>query len=156
GRGERLDPRCAGRGEVPWLLQAHPAQPRQLDGLGEDDESTGEAEAAQALLLGLALRIAELAFEFALPLQLATTEDAANGLVQIAQRLLRGTLAPIIHPRHNRLFERIQFAVQVNSGRTRAGLTVLLLLALQAPVVGPARRPCVLAARGHLRVVQVQ
>src|SRR5262245_12270571 len=59
------------------------------------------------LRFGCALPIAALAGEFALPLHLAPADEGGKGLVQGAQRLLGGTRAHLMQPRHNRLFERV-------------------------------------------------
>src|SRR5262249_39636285 len=112
---EHLDADCSTHRKIAVLLETQPAQPGELNGVRENDNGAGQAEAAQPLLLRLALWVAELAaLQLAFPLERAAAEAVGKGSIQIAQRLLRRTFGHLVHPGKFGLLERVQFAVEIN------------------------------------------
>src|SRR5258708_6549040 len=90
------------------------------------------------------------------PLERYPPKEAREGAIQVAQRFLRSTLRHLVHPRHRGRLERVQLAMQVHRRWTLARLAIRFLLPLQAPIVGPARRPRMPLTRGGLLVIQVK
>src|SRR5262249_36055505 len=156
GSREDLDAWCASGGQTFPCLLALPAQPVQLDGVREDGNRAGEAKAAKPLLLGLARGVAECALPPAVLLQLAPAEEVGKGVIQMVQGFLRRALGHRIHPGYFGLRQQVQFLVEVNRRGTPARLAVLILPALQAPPVRPARRARMLATGCDLPVVDRQ
>lgn len=74
------------------FFQAQTPQPGQLDGLSEHRHGASAAEAAHPLFLAFEGRIANLAPQLPLLLEVAAPEELGEGAVQIAQRLLRRAL----------------------------------------------------------------
>src|SRR5258706_2357797 len=143
-------------GQVATLLEPQSPQARQLDGIRENDQRASEAKAAQPALLALARGIAELAAQLALLLERGAAEELGEGAVQVAQSFLRCALGHRVHPGNLGLLERVEFPVEINGRWTLAGRAVRILLALQAPVECPTRRPGMLLTGGDLLVIQIQ
>src|SRR5260370_1391553 len=110
----------------------------------------------QALaLLQMPLQVAWVLLSMTM-LERGAAEEVGKRGVQVAQSFLRRALGHRVHPGHSGLLARVQFPVEINGRWTRAGLAILVLLALQAPVVRPTRRPGMLLTGGDLRVIQIQ
>src|SRR5258706_7426601 len=143
-------------GEIATLLEPQSPQARQLDDTREDDYRASEPKSAQPAFSVLAPGIAELAVQLAVLLELGAAEEVGKGGVQVPQSFLRRALGHCVHPGHSGLLERVQFPLEINGRWTLAGRTIGFLLALQAPVVRPTRRPCMLLTGGDLLVIQIQ
>ena len=80
----------------------------------------------------------------------------AEGLIQVAERFLGGTLGDLIHPSKLGLLEVIQFAMQVYGRRRFSCFDIGGDFALESPVVGEPGTTGVFAAEGLLGLVQLQ
>lgn len=75
-------------------------------------DGTGQAEAAQALTLGFKLGKPECALPLPLLFEADPAEEIAVRLIQVAQGLLRGCLANLVHPWNLGVFELVEFPMQ--------------------------------------------
>src|SRR6266567_8003867 len=97
-------------------------------------DAPSQAERANRLASFLGLGKAELAFPFALLLQFHPPKEVLVGPVQVSESFLHRTLRDSIHPGIVRLFEGIEFFVQIKSSRTFAGGPVDLFGPSQTPI----------------------
>src|SRR5208282_5770045 len=138
------------------FLEARGANSWQLDGIREHYDGAGKSKTADALLLALGFRVADLAFELALLFQLALPKEIVESLVQVSQCFLGRTLAHFVHPRDLGALYRIKLSMQVDSrGRLNTGIPCLLLLG-KAPVVSPTSGAGAFKQQSSLLVVWLE
>ena len=85
-----------------------------------------------------------------------SSEEVVEGLIQVAEGFLGGTLGDLIHPGKFGLFKAIQFPMQVNGRGCFARFGIFSDFTLEAPVVGEAGATSVFATEGLLGFVQFQ
>ena len=78
-----------------------------------------------------------------------------EGIIEVAQGLLRRCLRYFVHPGEVRLLERVEFPVQFHRVNGASRLPVDLLLAVQSPIVGEPGDTHMLPAGRVLLVIEV-
>ena len=123
--------------QVILLLEPDRAETRKLDAVAGHRDRTRQPEPADPFLLALVLREPDLPL---LPLR----PKVAERPIQISQSFLSRTLAALVHPRHFGLLDGVQPSMEFDVVRDfRLGFQSGFLL-VQAPIVRPPCRPCML------------
>jgi hypothetical protein len=114
-----------------------------------------EATSTQGFLLALEPRIATFAFPLALLLERTRAKEVLEGVIQIPQGLLKGTLGNLVHPRKVSL-SRVDLWVQIHGRWDRQTCSITFLLATKPIIVGPASSTAMLLCQRDLCVIQIQ
>src|SRR5712691_3322291 len=108
------------RWQIAAFFESKPTEPGQVDGLFVDVDRASEPKTAQALPFGFELWVADLAFPLALFLQAAAAKEVGEGIIEVAQGLLRrgasGLSSFALHGRAHHLSRYVVFSLEENSG----------------------------------------